>query len=254
MAQPFPSAGAQAHIEGQISGQAAVGNYNVQIGSVHGGVVNLVTGGQQPRPRPRPTPVFLRPRPFADLLDRDAEIDTASDALRAALPVEFHGQGVIDKTALLRHLAHRSLDVPFPDGVVYLSARHQPRPTPTPDTVGPTISTVTRSDDPIYWPPEGCEPNQVTVRAYVSNPEGISRVSLIYWVTSGTREGDRRGLTMSQASPNAYEATVGARELEASLLRPAPATLYYYIEAFDRRGNRSQVPTGTVTVELCSPR
>jgi len=126
MAQPLPPGSVEAHIQGEVSGQVAVGNYNVQIGSVHGGVVNLVAPEQQPCPRPRPTPVFLRPRPFPGLLDRDPEIDAATTALQSAQPVEFHGPGGIGKTALLRHLAHRPPGAPFPDGIVYLSARHQP--------------------------------------------------------------------------------------------------------------------------------
>jgi hypothetical protein len=126
MAQPFPPPNVEAHIGGDVSGQVAVGIGNLQIGSMHGGVVYQVALGQQIRPRPRPTPISLRPPPFPGLLDRASEVDTAAAALGSALPVEFHGPGGIGKTALLRHLAHRSLGAPFPDGVVYLSARRQP--------------------------------------------------------------------------------------------------------------------------------
>ncbi|MDY6877922.1 MAG: hypothetical protein SWK90_17205 [Chloroflexota bacterium] len=126
MAQSSPPGNVEAHIQGQISGQVAVGNYNVQIGSVHGGVVNVVAPERQTRPRPIPTPVFLRPRPFPDLLDRAAEINAVAAALQSALPIEFCGQGGTGKTTLLRHLAHQPPDVPFPDGVLYLSARRQP--------------------------------------------------------------------------------------------------------------------------------
>ena len=113
MAQPIPPQSIDALIQGEISGQVAVGNYNVQIGSVHGGVVNLVAPGQQSRPRPRPAPVFLRPRPFPGLLDRDAEVDAAAAALQSTLPVEFHGPGGIGKTVLLRHLAYESPGAPW---------------------------------------------------------------------------------------------------------------------------------------------
>jgi hypothetical protein len=126
MAQPFPPRNVEAHIQGEISGQVAVGNYILQIGSVHGGVVNFAPPEQQPRPRPRPTPVFLRPRPFPGLLDREAEVGAASASLQSATPVEFHGEAGLGKTTLLRHLAHHPPDTPFPDGVIYLSARHQP--------------------------------------------------------------------------------------------------------------------------------
>jgi hypothetical protein len=126
MAQPVPSANVEAHIQGEISGQVAVGNYNLQIGSIHGGVVNVIAPGQQPQPRPRPIPVFLRPRPFPGLLDRAAEINAADAALQSALPVEFYGQGGIGKTSLLRRLAYQPLDVLFPDGILYFPTRRQP--------------------------------------------------------------------------------------------------------------------------------
>ena len=114
-----------AQIQGEIRGQVAVGNHIVQIGSVHGGVVNVLTQGQQPQPRLRPLPVLLRPRPFPGLLDRKPETEVALSALRSATPVELHGPEGIGKTALLRHLAHHAAVAAFPDGVVYLSARHQ---------------------------------------------------------------------------------------------------------------------------------
>ena len=126
MAQPFPAENIEAHIQGEISGQVAIGNNIIQIGSIHGGVVNIVQPEQQPRPQPRPSPIFLRPRPFPGLLDREAEINAASAALQSALPVEFHGQAGLGKTTLLRHLAYHPADTSFPDGVIYLSARHQP--------------------------------------------------------------------------------------------------------------------------------
>ena len=125
MAQPFPDENVEAHIQGEISGQVAVGNYNIQIGAIHGDVVNVAPPEQQPRPRPRPTPVFLRPRPFPGLLDRETEIGAATAALQSALPVEFYGQAGLGKTTLLRHLSHHPAATSFPDGVVYLSARHQ---------------------------------------------------------------------------------------------------------------------------------
>jgi hypothetical protein len=126
MAQPVPPGNVEAQIQGEISGQVAVGNYILQIGAIHGGVVNVATPEQQPRPQPRPTPVFLRPRPFPGLLDREAEVGAANDALQSATPVEFHGQAGVGKTTLLRHLSHHPTATSSPDGVIYLSARHQP--------------------------------------------------------------------------------------------------------------------------------
>jgi hypothetical protein len=114
------------HIAGSVSGQVAIGDHTLQIGDVHGGVVNVLAPGEKIQPEPRPTPVDLRPRPFPDLLDRDTEIKKATAALQSAQPVEFHAAAGLGKTALLRHLAHHPTAASLPDGVVYLSARHQP--------------------------------------------------------------------------------------------------------------------------------
>jgi len=126
MVQTLPPGNVEAQIQGEISGQVAVGNHILQIGAIHGGVVNVAAPEEQPRPQPRPTPVFLRPRPFPGLLDREEEVNAASTALQSATPVEFHGQAGLGKTTLVRHLAYHAADTSFPDGVIYLSAHHQP--------------------------------------------------------------------------------------------------------------------------------
>ncbi len=108
------------------AGQIAVGSYVLQIGTAYGSVVNAAPPGHRAAPQPRSAPVLLRPRSFADLLDRETEIDTATAALQSAIPVEFHGQAGLGKTVLLRHLAHHYPEVSFPDGVVYLLARGHP--------------------------------------------------------------------------------------------------------------------------------
>lgn len=123
---PPPPESVSVHVEGNVSGQIAIGNNILQIGDVHGGVVNVMAPGETVKPKPRPTPVDLRPRPFPDLLDRDAEIKTATAALQSAQPVEFHAVAGSGKTSLLRHLAHHPAASALPDGVVYLSARRQP--------------------------------------------------------------------------------------------------------------------------------
>ncbi|MFN8456718.1 MAG: hypothetical protein U0401_18965 [Anaerolineae bacterium] len=107
-------------------GQIAVGNYVVQIGSVHGGVVNVTMPEEQPRWQPRPGPVLLRPRRFSDLLDRQTETGAAVAAIQATQPLEFYGSPGWGKTSLLRHLAYTLPTVTCPDGIVYLAARQQP--------------------------------------------------------------------------------------------------------------------------------
>lgn len=120
------TASIQAEIRGSVSGQVAVGSHILQIGSVHGGVVNVAVPEQRPVPRPRAAPVLLRPRPFPGLLGRGEEVEAAVDALREARPVELSGPPGAGKTALLRHLAHHAVTASFPGGVAFLSALRQP--------------------------------------------------------------------------------------------------------------------------------
>ena len=54
VAQPAVTETIQANISGEINGQVAVGKYIVQIGSVHGGIVNINMADQMPRLRARP--------------------------------------------------------------------------------------------------------------------------------------------------------------------------------------------------------
>jgi hypothetical protein len=129
-----------------------------------------------------------------------------------------------------------------------------PTPTATPDTTGPTISGITESDDPIYSSPP-CDPNQVTIRASVVDPSGVSGATLMYRVVDGSRQGGMEDLTMTQTGTDTYEATVGSDQLKDSLNPPlssmVAATLEYYIQAYDSKGNRSDSPIGTVIVNYC---
>ncbi|HEV2736252.1 MAG TPA: AAA family ATPase, partial [Longimicrobiaceae bacterium] len=120
------TAGIQAEISGSVSGQVAVGTHILQIGSVHGGVVNVAVPEQRPVPRPRAAPVLLRPRPFPGFLGREDEVESAVAALRAARPVQLSGPPGAGKTSLLRHVAHHAVTASFPGGVAFLSALRQP--------------------------------------------------------------------------------------------------------------------------------
>ena len=109
--------------EGNVSGQIAIGNNILQIGGMHGGVVNVMAPGEKIQPKPRHTPVDLRPRPFPDLMNRDNEIKAAIATLQSNQPIEFHAAAGLGKTSLLRHLAHHPAASTLSGGIVYLSAR-----------------------------------------------------------------------------------------------------------------------------------
>ncbi len=115
----------EALISGEVKGQVAIGSNILQIGSVHGGVVNIAMPGTITPPRPRPKPVFLRPRPFPGLLDRRDETGRVAAALRSAQPIEIDGEPGLGKTSLLRYLAYYAFDTKYPDGIVHLSLRGQ---------------------------------------------------------------------------------------------------------------------------------
>lgn len=112
---------------GQILGDVTIGSYTVQIGSVHGGVVNLAPPQKRLLFKARSLPVFLLPRRTSGLLDRKVEVATTFLTLQSSSPVEFHGPSGIGKSKLLHHLAHHELTSDFPDGVVHFSEiRHKP--------------------------------------------------------------------------------------------------------------------------------
>jgi hypothetical protein len=117
-----PDRDIQAYIQGEM-GQLVVGNYNIQIGSIHGSVVNILSTEQQPHLQPRATPVFLLPRPFPQLLGRQAEVSIAIASFQSTQSVEFYSEPGLGKSVLLRHLAyHPQATSPFIHGAVNLTA------------------------------------------------------------------------------------------------------------------------------------
>lgn len=113
----------QASIEGIVSGQVAVGSYILQVGDIHGGVVNLRVPGTRLVVEPRPRPVALKPRPLPGLLDRENETATLRTAVEAFSPVSLFGRGGAGKTAILRRVAHLPGFQHFSDGLVYLAVK-----------------------------------------------------------------------------------------------------------------------------------
>jgi TIR domain len=113
----------EARVQNEDSSQIAVGTYVLRIGSVHGGIVNVVATGQQLRPKARPVPIQHRPRPFPAILDRTEESGAAIRALESLQSVELFGEAGIGKTVVLRHLAHTINSNLFQDGIIYREIR-----------------------------------------------------------------------------------------------------------------------------------
>jgi hypothetical protein len=113
-------------VQGEVSGQIAVGTHILQIGSVQGGVVNVAVPGEQPRPKARSVPIQLRPRPFPAILDRTEESAAAILALESGQSVEVFGDPGIGKTVLLRHLAHTIDSKHFREGIIYREIHDDP--------------------------------------------------------------------------------------------------------------------------------
>jgi len=109
--------------------QIACGDNILQIGSIHGSIVNIATTAQQPQFWQRSTPVLILPRAFPALLDRQVLVEGAIAAFQTRQSVEFYGEAGIGKSALLRHLAYQpQVTAGFPDGAIYLLANQQPIP------------------------------------------------------------------------------------------------------------------------------
>jgi hypothetical protein len=111
-----------ASIEAQIrdgsTGQMVVGKYLLEINAIHGDLVS--PAGERIPPRARPRPVSVLPEPFPDLIDRETELATAWEALRAGIPVEVYGAMGVGKTVLARRMAHDPPAAGFVDGVIWL--------------------------------------------------------------------------------------------------------------------------------------
>lgn len=107
--------------------QIVVGPYIYQTGHPQGGLVYAATAVPPAAvPQPVSPPVTIRPRPFRQLLGREAEVAWVADLLQQQIPAEFYSEPGMGKTVLLRHLAHHPLTSQFPDGVVYLVASQEP--------------------------------------------------------------------------------------------------------------------------------
>jgi hypothetical protein len=119
----------QGVLRGQSTEQVLVAQYIVNIGAVQGGAVNLAGRGHRAdkRIRPRREPPHILPRAVAGFLDRSREQGLVGQALARGQVVDIHGPDGWGKTALTSQAMQAQLPSSFPDGMIYLSARHETR-------------------------------------------------------------------------------------------------------------------------------
>jgi hypothetical protein len=112
-------------VEGNVSGQLAVGSNIVQmrIDRVDGNVVNLLPPGSRPRVTERPLPISVLPRRPVPMFDREDETALVVAEVAARRPVEVHAPSGAGKSTLLRHLAYHTPVGDACAGVAHLSAR-----------------------------------------------------------------------------------------------------------------------------------
>ncbi len=121
------------------------------------------------------------------------------------------------------------------------------------DTQGPVIK-ASRSADKIYWP-AGCQPQEVTIRAYVSDPSGVRSVTLLYRVVDDrNRPGQWVEKPFTKTDANAYQVTLTGQDLQASLNPPVNAgegRVEYFIIAIDNHGNQTKQQQPNLRLLYC---
>jgi len=113
----------QLSIDGDVSGQIAIGNNIMQIQN-NGGVVYVVQQSPRAKFEKLTGPIRQRPRPYPVLLDHESESSIVRASLRSVLSISIFGENGIGKTTFLSHMAHIPEVNGFSDGVVYFYAKN----------------------------------------------------------------------------------------------------------------------------------
>lgn len=114
------------NVKGDIQGSnVIVGDHNISLGEVNGGIVNIIQQKEQEVFEPLPRPVGLRPRPIPNFLNRISEIEKIKLAFKSSMPVSLFGENGIGKTSLLRQIAYVQEANQFADGIVYILANDE---------------------------------------------------------------------------------------------------------------------------------
>jgi hypothetical protein len=122
---------------------------------------------------------------------------------------------------------------------------------PAADTQGPVITGITKLRENIF-DGTGCGETSNTISAGVSDPSGVSSVTLWYRAikTTPAQTGEWRSISMTK-SGSTYQAVLGIAELSSSLGLYADGTVEFYISTRDGKGNESQSSIKTFTTTMC---
>jgi hypothetical protein len=137
----------QGVLRGQHTEQVVVSKYIVNIGAVQGGAVNLAPPRRRAakQSRPRREPPHILPRSAPGFLDRSREQGLVGQALARGEVVDIHGPDGTGKTSLASRAMQAQLPSAYPDGMVYLSARHETRE----DLLQELFQSFFESDGPV---------------------------------------------------------------------------------------------------------
>jgi hypothetical protein len=117
-----------------------------------------------------------------------------------------------------------------------------PTATAVPDTTGPSIKSVSDSQDPIYvTQPKGCTPSTSVVTAAISDPSGVASAEVIFFHTT------IGSVPMTNPSGTNWQATLGPYS------GVGDGTVDYQIHAVDSQGNTTDSAFFQVTVLACIP-
>jgi hypothetical protein len=122
---------------------------------------------------------------------------------------------------------------------------------PAVDTQGPSITGISKSRDNIF-DGTGCGETSNTISASVTDPSGVSSVTLWYRAikTTPAQTGEWRSISMTK-SGSTYQTALGITELSSSLGLYADGTVEFYISTRDGKGNESQSSIKTFTTTMC---
>jgi hypothetical protein len=109
-------------IQGDVSGQIAVGSYINQFKDLNGCNITILPADDRPSLKRHGQPTNIKPRPPGLFLDRTIEVERIKNAVRHDQPMTLSGATGVGKTTLLKQLAQLTLTDLYQDGIYFLPA------------------------------------------------------------------------------------------------------------------------------------